>query len=387
MFEDITRICKMAKDAYKLDPTVINATMGVLHDDNGQVIYSKVFDEMIDTLVPQEKYPYDNVAGPDSINNNILNFLEQTELFPEEHFSIVTAGGTGSLSCMMNLFNDDGGLVTTNLCWGNYLLIAKQNNLEVFGYNMFKNGLYDYDSFEEQLKACMNKHKNTIILLNTPSHNPTGYDMSREELDKIVEIVNRNVTDDKHIAFMLDIAYYNYGISKDFSSFNHLNKDVTFSLVYSFSKSLGIYGLRLGTLTVRGNNLAELKARSMSFARATWSSPNKMACSIVEKIILSKENKESILEEIEYQKYVLKNRSSTMLNILEQHNIKPCPYKNGFFITIEVHDPEAVARYLFERKIYVTTISNAIRVAISGIPTNRIEEIGNQIVEAIKNTK
>ena len=165
MFEDITRISKMAKEALKRNHNAINATMGVLHDDEGVVIYSKLFDELILELKPNEKYPYENVGGPDTINNNILSFLEQEDIIDRETFSIVTAGGTGALSCVMNIFNEDAGLVVTNLCWGNYLLIAKQNNVNVYGYNMFKNGKYDFDSFEKSLNESINKHHNTIILI------------------------------------------------------------------------------------------------------------------------------------------------------------------------------------------------------------------------------
>lgn len=385
MFEDITRISKMAKEALKNNPLAINATMGVLHDDNGQVMYSQVFDELISELKPNEKYPYDNVGGPDTINNNILNFLEQDDLLDRDHFSIVTAGGTGALSCVMNLFNEDGGLVVTNLCWGNYLLIAKQNGLKVHGYNMFKDGKYDFDAYESSLKESVETHKNTIILINTPSHNPTGYDMNTDELTRIVEITNKYVRENKNIVFMLDIAYYNYGINHDLSFVKKISKDIIFALVYSFSKSLGIYGLRLGTLTMASHNNEELKARCISFARGTWSSPNHMACSIVEKIITDDFYKQKVMLEIEKQKEVLKQRSEIILNELAKHDIHPCPYKNGFFITIEVEDPEQVAYKLHLKDIYVTTIANAVRIAISGIPTNRIIDITNEIINVIKN--
>ena len=193
--------------------------------------------------------------------------------------------------------------------------------------------------------------------------------------------------DDKTITFLLDIAYYNYGENKDFSFLKKLSKNVYFALVYSFSKSLGIYGLRLGTLTIAGNNLDQLKSKCISFARGTWSSPNRMACSIIEKIITNKTYKDQVMQEIEHQKLVLRNRSKIILDELAKHNIAPCPYKNGFFITIEVDDPEEIAYQLHLQDIYVTTISNAIRVAISGIPTSRIIDITNKIIEVIKKSK
>ena len=46
MFEDITRVSQMAKAAVAKDPKVINATVGVLLDDNGDILYSNVFDSI-----------------------------------------------------------------------------------------------------------------------------------------------------------------------------------------------------------------------------------------------------------------------------------------------------------------------------------------------------
>ena len=47
MFQDITRVSQMAKEAAKNNERVINATVGVLLDDNGQIVYSEVFDELL----------------------------------------------------------------------------------------------------------------------------------------------------------------------------------------------------------------------------------------------------------------------------------------------------------------------------------------------------
>ena len=41
--------------------------------------------------------------------------------------------------------------------------------------------------------------------------------MNTDELTRIVEITNKYVRENKNIVFMLDIAYYNYGINHDLS--------------------------------------------------------------------------------------------------------------------------------------------------------------------------
>lgn len=77
MLEDITKISQMAKKAALNDPNVINATLVVLLDDNGDICYSKAFDEASLTLTPNEKFLYKNVLGAEVLRNNILKFLHQ----------------------------------------------------------------------------------------------------------------------------------------------------------------------------------------------------------------------------------------------------------------------------------------------------------------------
>ena len=190
MFQDITRVSQMAKEAAKNNERVINATVGVLLDDNGQIVYSEVFDELLANLTPQEKYPYADVAGPANIRNNILKFLHQEVFSDKEQFTMLTAGGTGGISNVISVFKKNAGLVVSDLCWNNYLTIAKVFGVDVYSYSMFKNEGFNTESLEEQIKKATSEKENVVVLINTPSQNPTGYDLTTDELEKVVSIVN-----------------------------------------------------------------------------------------------------------------------------------------------------------------------------------------------------
>ena len=111
MFEDITRVSQMAKTAVAKDPSVINATVGVLLEDNGDILFSNVFDSIIPTLTPKEKYPYEDVLGPAQLKNNVLKFLKQEKFLEKPNMTVITAGGTGALSNAISVFSNNAGLV------------------------------------------------------------------------------------------------------------------------------------------------------------------------------------------------------------------------------------------------------------------------------------
>ena len=383
MFEDITRVSQMAKIAVSKDPTVINATVGVLLDDNGDILYSSVFDSIIPTLTPKEKYPYENVLGPDVLRNNVLKFLKQEKFLAKPNMTFITAGGTGALSNVISVFSKNAGLVVSELCWNNYYAIAKTFKVDLYTFNTFKDDKYDIEAFEKSLDKAITEKENIIVLLNTPSHNPTGYDLSNEELQTIVELVNKKVKDNKKITIILDIAYYNFGLNQNLDPLLELNEDVNLAIAYSFSKSFGIYGFRLGSLTMISKDNEKLEKLFYSHTRTKWSNPNKLGCSVLSKVLSSDELCEKVYEEIKNHMQVLTNKTTIFRNALEELNIKTFPHTNGFFLSIPVEDPENVALTLSQNGVYLTTVEGGIRVAISGVPSYRLKELAEKIATVL----
>ena len=359
MFEDITRVSQMAKNAVLKDPTVINATVGVLLDDNGDILYSSIFDSIIPTLTPKEKYPYENVLGPDVLRNNVLKFLKQEKFLSKPNMTFITAGGTGALSNAISVFSKNAGLVVSELCWNNYYAIAKTFKVDLYTFNTFKEDKYDIEAFEKSL------------------------DLSNEELQTIVELVNKKVTDNKKITIILDIAYYNFGLNQNLDPLLELNEDVNLAIAYSFSKSFGIYGFRLGSLTMISKDNEKLEKLFYSHTRTKWSNPNKLGCSVLSKVLSSDELCEKVYEEIKNHMQVLTNKTTIFRNALEELNIKTFPHTNGFFLSIPVEDPENVALTLSRNGVYLTTVEGGIRVAISGVPSYRLKELAEKIAAVL----
>lgn len=59
-------------------------------------------------------------------------------------------------------------------------------------------------------------------------------------------------------------------------------------------------------------------------------------------------------------------------------------YMSGFFLSIPVDNPEEVALKLSKKEIYLTTVVGGLRIAVSGVPSNRVNELAKRIAEVIK---
>ena len=53
----------IAKEEKKKDPTVINATIGMLYDESGKLFTFKSVDAALNNLTPEEKYAYSSTPG------------------------------------------------------------------------------------------------------------------------------------------------------------------------------------------------------------------------------------------------------------------------------------------------------------------------------------
>ncbi len=383
MFEDITRVSQMAKNALQNNPNVINATIGVLLDDNGDILYSEIFDSIIPTLTPKEKYPYEDVLGSKDIKDNLLKFLKQEKFKEKENFNMITAGGTGALSNVISAFKENAGLIVSDLCWVNYLTIAKNFGVETYKYELFKNEGLNIEGFKGALEQAVMEKDNVIVIINTPSQNPTGYDLTNEEMQEVTEIVNGYVKYNKKITVILDIAYYNFGINQNLDAFLNLDENVILAIAYSFSKSFGIYGFRLGSLTLVGKGVAELEKLFYTQSRTKWSNPNKLGCSVLGKVLSNNDNIEKVYQEIKNHTAILENKTKIFKSALDKFGIKTFPFTNGFFLSIPVEDAENVALELSKNDVYLTTVEGGIRVAISGVASYRLEELAEKIAKVI----
>lgn len=133
--------------------------------------------------------------------------------------------------------------------WANYEPIFRLVGFEVVKYRYYdeQDAVVDFPTILRMVKSAA---PNSVFVLQSCCHNPTGADLTREQWRVLAAAMKKS----QGFPFF-DIAYQGLGTSVDDDAYAiRLFTEMEFELVacQSFSKNFGLYGERCGVLHVVG---------------------------------------------------------------------------------------------------------------------------------------
>ncbi|WP_332824300.1 amino acid aminotransferase [Ramlibacter sp.] len=236
------------------NPKKVNLGVGVYYDDNGKLplleCVQKAEEKMMAAHASRGYLPIDGIAAYDAAIKSLV-FGADSE--PVKSGRVATAqalGGTGGLRIgadFLKKLNPRAKVLISDPSWENHRGIFTQAGFQVESYPYYDAGKRGID-FDGMLTALNTAEAGTIVVLHACCHNPTGYDLAPAQWDQVVAAVKNR----KLVAF-LDMAYQGFGqgIAEDglaVQKFVASGED--FFVSTSFSKSLSLYGERVGALSV-----------------------------------------------------------------------------------------------------------------------------------------
>ncbi|WP_163470294.1 pyridoxal phosphate-dependent aminotransferase [Fusobacterium sp. IOR10] len=396
----------MARQVKELKKTtdnskIINSTIGTFFDNNENLLIFDTVEKIYKELPPVDIFGYaSGVSGSaeykEAVKKDILS--NHLDLFTKTKTYIdvtATAGGTGAIHNTFKGYAEEGDtILLPNFMWEAYVNLSQANNLNYQTYNLFDNNSFDLKDFSEKILTLIKKQKKVIIVINDPCQNPTGYSLSFEEWEAVIEILKK-ASSYGEVILLNDIAYIDYDFRgkelsrKHFSLFANLPKNIFVILAYSMSKSFTCYGLRSGAQIAISSSqeiMEEFSYSSEFLCRTSWSNISKGGMAILSEIF----NNDNYLNEIDANRIewvkLLKERAKVFLENAEKENLNHCPFKGGFFITIPISEhKEKILKYLIEKNIFVLPLKNGIRVAICSVPTEKLKKLPKEIKKAIDN--
>ncbi len=393
---------KKAKEAIKKygEKNVINATIGSLYNENGELAVYKVVDEVYRSLPREDLYSYStNIIGEDDyleevkksvLNDNYKDCLEKTLYIT----SVATAGGTGALSnTIKNYLNEGDKVLVPNWMWGTYENIVFEYGGSTLKYEIFdEEGNFELKEFVEKVKELSEIQENLIVIINEPSHNPTGYRMTYEEWE-VVDRALKEATKKCNIILIRDAAYFEYDdrdaeVNRSIRKLL-LNLPENMLVVYAFSlsKSFSIYGMRVGAQVAVSSSeeiINEFRDAMLFSSRVTWSNVSKGGMKVFSKIMMNEKLKERFEKEKDEFTNLLFERSKIFLDEAKEVNLKVLPYKSGFFITVPIGKTVTqVIEDLEKNNIYVLKFNNGLRIGICSIPKAKIKDLAKKIKKSI----
>jgi aromatic-amino-acid transaminase len=130
-----------------------------------------------------------------------------------------------------------------------------ENHRALFEYAGFKVNTYPYYdeathgvNFDAMMGALQQLPSGSIVVLHACCHNPTGADLTPAQWERVIEVVNART-----LVPFLDIAYQGFaeGLDADAAAVRRFAQACPITVVSSsFSKSLSLYGERVGALSV-----------------------------------------------------------------------------------------------------------------------------------------
>ena len=193
----------------------------------------------------------------------------------------------------------DSAVWVSDPTWENHVAIFAGAGFEVHTYPWFDSATRGVN-FPAMLAALQQLPPRSIVLLHPCCHNPTGADLTREQWDRVIEVLIG-----RELIPFLDIAYQGFGRGLDEDAYAIraiASAGLTALVSNSFSKIFSLYGERVGGLSVVCDN-ADIAGRVLGQLKATvrrnYSSPPGFGAQVVSQVLNDPELNALWQEEVE----------------------------------------------------------------------------------------
>ena len=355
-------------------PNKVNVGVGAYRCDKGMPFVLPVVREAENEIIAEElDHEYSGIAGCPNFVMHALRFAYGEDCVPLKKKRIAgvqTLSGTGGLRVFGEVLHQFGHkhIYVPNPTWGNHIPIFTNAGLEVRKYSYYDNAncSLDFDNLIDDMKAMPD---GSCILLHACAHNPTGMDPSLDQWKEMSKVAM-----EKNLLPFFDCAYQGFASGdarKDAAAIRLFVEDGhKIALVQSFSKNFGLYGQRVGALSVVADSpeeaqrvLSQLKVH----IRPSYSNPPRHGARIVAKILACPEKTNEFVSQcmgmakrIDHMRTKLKK---TLEDLGSTRNWDHITKQIGMFCYSGMSKEEVVA--LREKHHIYCTLDGRISMAVS----------------------
>lgn len=374
------------------NPDKVNLGVGVYYDENGKMpvleCVKTAEQRIADPISPRPYLPMAGLPGHRKGCQELLFGKDAQILQDGLVATIATIGGSGALKVGAEFIHEwfpQSKCYVSDPTWGNHIAIFEGSDVEVAKYPYYDTATGGI-KFDEMIAFFETLNKDDVILLHPCCHNPTGVDLTREQWDQVLNVIQAR----ELIPFM-DIAYQGFGEDMDSDAYA-IRKAVDMGLPLfvsnSFSKNLSLYGERVGGLSVVCPTVDETDrvfGQLNSTVRRIYSSPPSHGGRVVDIVM----NDDALHKQWVGEVYAMRDRIKSMRvklkSVLEEkipgRSFDYLTAQNGMFSFTGL-TPEQVEQLKNKYGIYM--VSNS-RMCVAGLNTSNIDYVANAMVDVLKN--
>lgn len=298
--------------------------------------------------IPWSRYP---PVLPFELTSSLSKFLNK----PEECLLVGHGSNELILTFSLSVLEKGDRVVIPVPTFPLFEQVSKLSEANICYIKAKQDFSYDFEQILQESKSPDTK----LIFLASPN-NPTGADLSFEQIEEICSSTPALI--------LLDEAYYLFG-RYDFLPL--LDKFPNLSILRTFSKAFGMAGIRVGYLISQPEIIEQITKIKLPFSVNLWSQVS--AIKMLERIDLVKERVEFIKNE----------RERVFLEMKKIPGIKVYPSHTNFLL-FSVEAPEEIFKRLLNRGVLVRDVfrspllSKCMRVTIG------LKEENDKFISALK---
>uniref|UniRef100_A0A7S1MS63 Aspartate aminotransferase n=1 Tax=Neobodo designis TaxID=312471 RepID=A0A7S1MS63_NEODS len=388
-------------DWYRRDknPKKMFLSIGAYRDANGNPYVLNVVKKaeqiyQANMLEGRENKEYDTIDGYKPFRDASVKMLLGDDCPALDYIaSSVGLSGTGTLrvaaAFLATLTPKHTHVYVSNPTWANHLPIFQQagfHNLKEYRYfNKATNGL-DYQGMCDDL---WNAPDQSVVILHLCGHNPTGVDPTPEQWQRLCDLCKL-----KRFYVIFDSAYQGYAsgdLDRDaFGIRLFARNKVEFIACQSYAKNMGLYGDRLGCLSVvcnskeSANRVARIvKAKCI---RPLYSCPPRRPARVGALVLTDPTLRREWEEELKEMSERIKSMRTLLYNELRKRNT-PGKWTHiidqiGMFSYLGLTEQQC-QRLIRDYSIYMLTTG---RISMAGLNVENCPRLAQAMHEVITNT-
>jgi aspartate/tyrosine/aromatic aminotransferase len=361
------------------NPRKINLSVGVYKDEQGNSpILASVKEAERRLLASEQNKGYLPIEGHAEYDARVQELLfgpGHELLTAGRAITAQTPGGTGALRVAADLLRKhfpQARLWHSKPTWANHGAIFAAAGMKVATYPYIDasgRGL-DFAAMRAGLREIPS---GDVVLLHACCHNPTGIDPTREQWKEIADVVHER----GHLP-LVDFAYQGFGdgLAEDALGLRDLARPGKELLVCSsFSKNFGLYGERVGALSLVAAT-ADAAQRALSQVRVAirtnYSNPPTHGAAIVATVLADRDLRREWEEEVGAMRQRIHQMRelfvATMKKLAPQHDFSFLIRQKGMFSFSGLTNVQ-VDELRTKHAVYV--VGNGGRINVAGMtPAN-----------------
>ena len=269
------------------NPKKVNLGVGVYYDDNGKVpvleCVKRAEVERSKAAAPKSYLPIDGLKTYDAAVQELVFGTQSDRIV-----TVQALGGTGGLKIgadFLKLLNPQASVWISEPSWENHRQLFEGAGFKVQAYPYYDAKIHGLD-FAGLTGALSQLPAGSIVVLHSCCHNPTGVDLDQEQWRKVLEIVRA-----RGLVPFLDLAYQGFADGIDADAYAPRLFAEALQMVFlssSFSKSVSLYGERIGAASVvcgTADEAARVLSQLKRVVRANYSNPPTTGADIVARVL------------------------------------------------------------------------------------------------------